>query len=164
VAFYAALFSVGLALLGGAYFKGAASRNPEIAEYQAAIKASEKLALEAEARAKETAARVVVEYRDRVKVIREREPAEIQLVESAKRETDPACMLPPSFIRLWNGEPAPGGEAGENPRGVDEGARPLADLPEQTRLARKAFDENLALVEGWQRMAHENGWEIVKSQ
>ena len=65
-------FSVG-------YGKGSASRNSEIAEYQAAIEVSKRLAADAERKASEASARVVVEYRDRVSGATMTVPTERQL-------------------------------------------------------------------------------------
>src|SRR5574343_1440637 len=104
----ASLFGVWSIALGAvAYSKGSASRNSEIAEYQAAIEVSKRLAADAERKASEASARVVVEYRDRVKVIERRVPGELQLIETIRESAN--CPVPPEFIRLWNGGASPDG-------------------------------------------------------
>ena len=144
----------------GAYYKGRDSRADEVAQYQAAIDRANSEAREAELRASKASARVVTEYRDRIKVIREQAPSRIELVEVVKREVDSDCMLPPSFIRLWDGEPS-SSAPGENPERVDGASRSLADLPEQIRKAREAHEINSARLSAWQSLATQNGWEIV---
>lgn len=137
----------------GTYFKGRSdgseSRNGEIAEYQAAIATSERLALEAEARAKETAARVVVEYRDRVKVIREPVPGETQLIEVI-RETPGLCAAPPAF-RLLHDSAASGSALPDDPARVDAAPVPIEAIAqtvtENYRIARENAERLEALQE-----------------
>ncbi len=139
-----------------AYGKGANSRNPEIAALSAAIETSKRLAAEAEERAAQTAAKVVTVYKDRVKVIREVKPAEIQLVERVVRESDPNCILPPAMRELWDGAAAPGGEAPKDSAGTAGAPVTVAELAAGVSEARRRFEENAARLEALQ--------EIVKSQ
>jgi len=139
-----------------AYSKGSASRNPEISELQAAIKASEVLAAEASDRAAKASARVVTVYKDRIKTIREVTPGEIQVVERVIREADPSCVLPPSFERLWDGKPASGGAEAGSSSGVDGAPVTVAELAEGVAEAKRRFDENAARLEALQ--------ELVRSQ
>ena len=112
------------------YTKGSASRNTEIAEYQAAIKASEILAKEADERAQVVSERVVIQYRDRVRVIKEREPGEIQLVEVIRRENLPD--LSPSF-RLLHDSAASGSKAPEGGPGANDPPVPVEVVAETIR-------------------------------
>lgn len=130
------------------YTKGSASRNSEIAKYQAAIKASEKLAQEADERAAKVSATVVTEYRDRVKVIREYQPA--QIIERVVREADPSCVLPPSYRELWDGTTAPGSSTAESPARVDGPPVTVAELAAGTAEAKRRFAENSARLESLQ--------------
>lgn len=109
------------------YSKGSASRNGEIAELSAAIQTAQALAAEADERAKTVSERVVIEYRDRVKVIKEKEPGEIQLVEVIRAEANPP--LSPSF-RLLHDSAATGSQAAESPGGTDAAPVPVADAAE----------------------------------
>lgn len=139
-----------------AYSKGSASRNPEISELQAAIKASEVLAAEASDRAAKASARVVTVYKDRIKTIREVTPGEIQFVDRVIREADPSCVLPPSYRVLWDNGPAAGSKAPEGSAGTDGPPVTVAELTEATVEARRRFDENSARLEALQ--------ELIKSQ
>lgn len=127
----------------GSYYKGRESRSDEIAELTAAIETSRKLAEDAEARANAASARVVVEYRDRVKTITERLPGEIQLVEVI-RETPGLCPLPPIWRRVWDGGAAPDRADVEAASGIDGAPVPVADAAAAVIEARKRFDENAA--------------------
>lgn len=137
------------------YVKGSASRNDEIAELQGAIRAAEVLAKDAEERAESASARVVVEYRDRVKTITERLPGEIQLVEVIRNDAS-LCPLSGAFRVLWDGGSAPNGADAQAPGGVDAAPVPVADLAETVSEARKRFDENAARLAALQ--------EIIRSQ
>ena len=124
----AVVAAIAIALAGMVgYAKGAASRNPEIAELRGAILAAESLARESEERAKAVSERVVVQYRDRVRTITEQRPAEIQLVEVIRAESNPP--LSPSF-RLLHDSAATGSQAAENPGGTDAAPVPVADAAE----------------------------------
>lgn len=151
----AALFVAWSIFLGvGSYYKGRDSRTPEIAEYQAAIKASEKLAQEAEDRAAKTAAQVVTKYVDRVKVIREKVPGEIQLIETIRESSN--CPVPVEFVRLWDGTASPDSKAPQDSGGVDGAPVTLAEVAEAAAEARRRFEINSARLEALQ--------EIIKSQ
>ena len=144
-AFAAALFIAWSAFLGiTSYHKGRDSRTPEVAEYQAAIKASEVLAREATDRAEKATARVVTEYRDRVKVIREVTPGEIQLVEVVKQST---CELPNAW-RVLHDSAASGGGAAESPGGTVSPADAIETVTDNYRIAR----ENSARLEALQTL------------
>ena len=138
-------FSVG-------YGKGSASRNGEIAEYQAAIEVSQRLAADAERKAAETSAKVVVEYRDRVKVIRESAPPP-QIIEVIKHETPAGCVAPGAFRLLHDsaasGSPIPESAAGTDaaPVEIDAIARTVA---ENYRIA----NENAARLEALQSLVN----------
>ena len=127
----AVVAAIAIALAGVVgYAKGAASRNPEIAELRGAILAAETLAKEAEDRAKAVSERVVIQYRDRVRTITEQRPAEIQLVEVIRAESNPP--LSPSF-RVLHDAAASGSQAAENPGGTDAAPVPVADAAETIR-------------------------------
>lgn len=155
---YAAIFSIGLAIVVGVYFKGRAdgseSRNHEIAAYQASIAASKAAAEEALEKAAKTAATVVTEFRDRVKVIKEREPAEIQLVEVIRAQTPDSCLLPPAWRELWDGTDsrASGGPQAENPGGTDAAPVGVAEAAATAAEARRRFEQNKAQLESIQRI------------
>ena len=124
----AVIFAVSIMGAGAiGYSKGSASRNPEIAELSAAIQTAQALAAEADERAKAVSERVVIEYRDRVRTITEQRPAEIQLVEVIRAESNPP--LSPSF-RLLHDAAATGSQAAENPGGTDAAPVPVADVAE----------------------------------
>lgn len=142
------VWSIGLGVIS--YYKGRDSRSDEVAEYQAAIKASEALAAEAAERADKAAARVVVEYRDRVKVIEKRVPGEIQLIETIRETSN--CPVPDALVELWNGEPSPGGAAVNGAPGVDGTPITLAEVAEAAAEARRRFDKNAAKLESIQRL------------
>ena len=133
-----------IAAFGIGYGKGSASRNSEIAEYQAAIKASEIVAKEAADRADKATARVVTEYRDRVKVIREVTPGEIQLVEVVKQST---CELPDAW-RVLHDSAASGGGSAESAGGTVSPADAIETVTENYRIAR----ENAARLEAIQSL------------
>ncbi len=146
----AALLAVAVAISGSiGDSKGAASRNPEIVELQAAIEASKKIAAEWEATAAAKAAKVVTVYKDRVKVIREEVPGDTQIIEVIKR--DSTCLAPPAF-RVLHDRAASGGPAVENPAGTDAAAVPIEDIAatvaENYRIAR----ENAARLEALQAL------------
>jgi hypothetical protein len=130
------------------YSKGAASRNDEIASLQAAIETSNRLAAEAEDRAAKVSERVVVEYKDRVRVIREQAPASVELVEVI-RESPGNCLLPAEFVRVWNGPPSGSAEA-QPPAGTDGSAITLADAAAVAAEARERFEVNAARLEALQ--------------
>jgi len=144
----------------GAYYKGRDSRADEVAQYQAAIDRANSEAREAELRASKTSAKVVTEYRDRVRTVTERAPAEIQLVEVI-RETPGLCPLPPVWRRVWAGAGNSAGAETENPGGVDEAPAAVADAAEAVRQAREAHEINSARLSAWQSLATQNGWEIA---
>lgn len=147
----AALWIASAIFIGSAYYaKGSASRNSEIAEYQAAIAISEKLAREAEARAKEVAARVVVEYRDRVKVIREPVPGETQLIEVI-RETPGLCAAPPA-VRLLHDSAASGSALPDDPARTDAAPVPIETLAQTVVDNYRIARENAARLEALQEI------------
>lgn len=152
--FYASLGAIFLCatILSGAvgYSKGAASRNDEIASLQAAIETSNRLAADAEARAAKVSERVVVEYKDRVRVIREQAPASVELVEVI-RESPGNCLLPAEFVRLWNGPASPGGAGNQASPGTDGSPLTLADAAAVAAEARERFEINAARLEALQR-------------
>ena len=137
-----------------AYYKGRDSRSSEVAEYQAAIKASEIAAREATDRAEKAAAKVVVEYRDRVKVIEKRLPGEIQLIETIRETSN--CPVPDALVELWNGGTSPDGQDAKGSGGVDGAPVTLAEVAEAAAEAKRRFEVNAARLEALQ--------EIVKSQ
>lgn len=134
-------FSVG-------YGKGSASRNGEIASLTAAIEVSKSLAAEAERKAAEASAKVVVEYRDRIKTIREVVPGEIQLVEVVKASN---CELPGAW-RVLHDSAASGSPAPQDTGGTVSPADAIETVTENYRIAR----ENAARLEALQS--------LVKSQ
>ena len=150
----AALFVAWSIFLGvGSYYKGRDSRTPEIAEYQAAIKASEKLAQEADERAKQVSEKVVTVYKDRVKVIREKVPGETQYIEVIKR--DSTCAAPPAF-RLLHDSAASGSQATQDSTGTDAAPVPLEVIAETVAENYRIARETAARLEALQ--------EIIKSQ
>lgn len=150
----AALFAVGLAISGAiGYSKGAASRNPEIVALTAAIEASKRIAAEWEDSAAKTAAKVVTVYKDRVKVIREEVPGDVQLVEVIKR--DSTCLAPPSF-RVLHDRAATGRQDAESPTGTDAAAVPLEDIAATVAENYRTARETAARLEALQ--------EIIRSQ
>ena len=138
-------FSVG-------YGKGSASRNGEVAELTAAIEVSKRLAADAERKASEASARVVVEYRDRVKVIEKRVPGEIQLIETIRESAN--CPVPPEFIRLWNGGASPDGQGAQGASGVNGAPVTLAEVAEVAAEARRRFEVNAARLEALQSLVN----------
>ena len=112
------------------YSKGSLSRNAEVAEYQAAIKASEILVKEAEERTAKVVEVEVIKYRDRVKIITEKQPGEIQLVEVIKRESLPD--LSPSF-RLLHDSAASGSKPPEGGPGANDPPVPVEVVAETIR-------------------------------
>lgn len=116
-----------------AYYKGRDSRTSEVAEYQAAIKASERLAAEAKERAAETAAKVVTVYKDRIKTIREVVPGEIQLVEVVKASN---CELPGAW-RVLHDSAASGSAPAQDSAGTVSPADAIETVTENYRIARE---------------------------
>ena len=116
-----------------AYYKGRDSRSNEVAEYQAAIKASEAAAREATDRAEKASAKVVVEYRDRIKTIREVVPGEIQLVEVVKESN---CELPGAW-RVLHDSAASGSAPAEDSAGTVSPADAIETVTENYRIARE---------------------------
>ena len=146
----AALFVAWSIFLGiGSYYKGRDSRSGEIAEYQAAIKASEKLAQEADERAAKVSAQVVTKYVDRVKVIREKVPGETQYIEVIKR--DSTCAAPPAF-RLLHDSAASGSQAPQDSTGTVSASIAAQTVAENYRIAR----ENAARLEALQALVKES--------
>ena len=156
--FYGLAGALFLAAVVGAfsigYGKGSASRNGEIAEYQAAIEVSKRLAADAERKAAEASARVVVEYRDRVKVIEKRVPGEIQLIETIRESAN--CPVPPELVQLWNGGASPDSQDAQGSSGVNGAPVTLAEVAEAAAEAKRRFEVNAARLEALQ--------EVVKSQ
>lgn len=156
--FYALAISVVLAAVvsafGIGYGKGSASRNHEIAEYQAAIEVSKRLAADAERKAAEASARVITVYQDRVKVIEKRVPGELQLIETIRESAN--CPVPPELVQLWNGGASPDGQDAQGASGVNGAPVTLAEVAETAAEARRRFEVNAARLEALQ--------EIVKSQ
>ena len=138
------------------YTKGSASRNTEIAQYQAAIETSYALAKAAEERNAKVVERVVTVYKDRVKTITERAPAEIQLIEVIKRETPDTCLLPPAYRELWDGKPAEGSSTAQGSSGANGAPVTVADAAATAAEARKRFELNAAKLAALQ--------EIIRSQ
>ena len=156
--FYGLADALFLAAVVGAfsigYGKGSASRNGEIAEYQAAIEVSKRLAADAERKASEASARVVVEYRDRVRVIEKRVPGEIQLIETIRESAN--CPVPPELVQLWNGGSSPDSQDAQGSSGVNAAPVTLAEVAEAAAEARRRFEVNAARLEALQS--------LVKSQ
>lgn len=147
--FFAALAVVWSIFLGvTAYHKGRDSRGDEVASYQAAIKASEIVAKEAADRADKAAAREVIVYRDKIKVIEKRIPGEVQLIETIRETSN--CPVPPEFVSLWNGEPAPGSSEAQPASGANGTPFTLAEVAEAAAEARRRFEKNAAKVEALQ--------------
>ena len=147
----AAIFVAWSAFLGiTSYHKGRDSRTPEIASYQAAIKASEVLAREAEERASKAAAREVIVYRDKIKVIEKRIPGEVQLIETIRETSN--CPVPAEFVQLWNGEPAADGANPQGSGGTDAAPLTLAEVAETAAEARRRFEVNAARLEAIQNL------------
>ena len=150
--FYGLAGAIFLAAVVGAFSigfgKGSASRNGEIASLSAAIEVSKRLAAEAERKASEASARVVVEYRDRIKTIREVTPGEIQLVEVVKESN---CELPGAW-RVLHDSAAAGSAPAQDSAGTVSPADAIETVTENYRIAR----ENAARLEALQS--------IVKSQ
>lgn len=150
--FYGLAGAIFLAAVVGAFSigfgKGSASRNGEIASLSAAIEVSKRLAAEAERKASEASARVVVEYRDRIKTIREVTPGEIQLVEVVKESN---CELPGAW-RVLHDSAASGSAPAQDSAGTVSPADAIETVTENYRIAR----ENAARLEALQS--------IVKSQ
>ena len=150
--FYGLAGAIFLAAVVGAFSigfgKGSASRNGEIASLSAAIEVSKRLAAEAERKASEASARVVVEYRDRIKTIREVTPGEIQLVEVVKESN---CELPGAW-RVLHDSAASGSPAPQDTGGTVSPADAIETVTENYRIAR----ETAARLEALQ--------ELVKSQ
>ena len=138
-------FSVG-------YGKGSASRNGEIASLTAAIEVSKSLAAEAERKAAEASAKVVVEYRDRVKVIEKRVPGEIQLIETIRETSN--CPVPDALVELWNGGASPDGKDAQGSSGVDAAPVTLAEVAEAAAEARRRFEVNAARLEALQSLVN----------
>ena len=138
-------FSVG-------YGKGSASRNSEIAEYQAAIEVSKRLAADAERKASEASARVVVEYRGRVRVIEKRVPGEIQLIETIRETSN--CPVPSELVQLWNGGASPDGQDAQGASGVNGAPVTLAEVAEVAAEARRRFEVNAARLEALQSLVN----------
>ena len=129
-----------------AYYKGRDSRNPEIAEYQAAIEVSKREAAAAEKRAAETSAQVVTVYKDRIKTIREVVPGEIQLVEVVKQSN---CELPGAW-RVLHDSAASGSPAPQDTGGTVSPADAIETVTENYRIAR----ENTARLEALQSLVN----------
>ena len=132
--------------------KGSASRNSEIAEYQAAIKASERIAAEADRKAAETSAKVVTVYQDRVKVIEKRVPGEIQLIETIRETSN--CPVPDALVELWNGGTTPDGQDAKGSGGVDGAPVTLAEVAEAAAEAKRRFEVNAARLEALQSLVN----------
>jgi hypothetical protein len=135
------------------YSKGSISRNQEVAEYQAAIKASEILAAEAEARNAKVVEVEVIKYRDRIKVITQKEPGEIQLVEVIRAEANPP--LSPAF-RLLHDSAASGIKAPEGGPGANDPPVPVEVVAETIRQNYAACRTDQAKLAALQ--------EIIRSQ
>jgi hypothetical protein len=112
------------------YSKGSASRNQEIAEQGAALTTSRMLAKAAEARNAKVVEREVIIYKDRVRVIKEKEPGEIQLVEVIRRESLPD--LSPTF-RLLHDSAASGSRPPESGPGANDPPVPVEVVAETIR-------------------------------
>ena len=135
-----------------AYYKGRDSRSNEVAEYQAAIKASERIAAEADRKAAETSAKVVTVYQDRVKVIEKRVPGEIQLIETIRETSN--CPVPDALVELWNGGASPDGKDAQGSSGVDAAPVTLAEVAEAAAEARRRFEVNAARLEALQSLVN----------
>lgn len=154
--FYGLAGALFLAAVVGAFSigfgKGSASRNGEIAEYQAAIEVSKRLAADAERKASEASGRVVVEYRDRVKVIEKRVPGEIQLIETIRESAN--CPVPPELVQLWNGGSSPDSQDAQGASGVNGAPVTLAEVAEAAAEARRRFEVNAARLEALQSLVN----------
>ena len=148
--FYGLAGAIFLAAVVGAFSigfgKGSASRNGEIASLSAAIEVSKRLAAEAERKASEASARVVVEYRDRIKTIREVTPGEIQLVEVVKESN---CELPGAW-RVLHDSAASGSAPAQDSAGTVSPADAIETVTENYRIAR----ENAARLEALQSLVN----------
>lgn len=92
--------------------------------------------------------RIRIEYRDRIKVIREEAPAKI--IERVVRESGNCPSLPSSFACLWNGTAASDGSCPEGSAGATV---TVAQLAEATAEARRRFLENQAQLDAFQQWA-----------
>lgn len=147
-----------LAVIGAAgvkgYLYGRESRESEITDLRVAINTSRAEADRAEKRARETAAQVSIEYRDRIVRIREAAPPP-QIIERVVREASTATdcsIVPPSFVCLWNGT-ASGGVCAEGAPGTTVTVKELA---EATSIARERFLANQAQLDALQSLLKEH--------
>lgn len=131
------------------FTKGRDSRSDEVASYQAAIAVSEKLAADAEDRAAKVRATVVTEYRDRVKVIREKVPGETQYIEVIKRES--TCDAPGAF-RVLHDSAASGSNETQGAAGTDAAPVPLEVVAETIAENYRISRETAARLEALQTL------------
>jgi hypothetical protein len=146
---------IALGAFGGTYLKGrwdgAASRNPEIVQYQVAIAQHERIALEAQERANKASASVVVKWRERVKTIEVEKEAAPRLIEVIRDKTPADCVLPAEYRRLWNGSKnAPDGTAAQDSARANDAPVAVADAARAAAEARQAFEVNKAKLEAIQ--------------
>ena len=155
--FIAVIIAIALAFAGSfGYRKGVDSRTPEIARLTAAIETSKQLAADAESRAKIAGERISVKYRDRVKVITERVPAETRLVEVIRRETNPDCTLSGSYRQLWDGTAPAGDTPAGNPSGTIAAPVAVAEAAATAAEARRRFEQNAAQLTAIQDLIGNN--------
>ena len=107
-----------VALVAGAGFKGylygRESRESEVISLQTAIASAEAVARDAEERGKRAAAKAKADYAAKAKVIRIEAENTGPIIEVIRRESAD-CVVPPSFVGLWNGAPT-GSEVGHTGR------------------------------------------------
>lgn len=100
------------------------------------------------AEAEKAGDRVRVEYRDRIKVIREKAPPP-EIIERVMVEAADCPFVPPSLVCIWNGTAADGA-CPESPAGA---AVTVAELAEAAAEARRRFLENQAQLDAFQQWA-----------
>lgn len=155
---YVVALIAALAIVTGAYFKGhsagSESRNGEIVALRASISAAQILAQEAEDKAAAASARTVIEYRERVKTIREVVPGETQIIETI-RDTPDLCAAPPLF-RLLHNSAATGSELPNAATGIDAAPVPLEDIAATVADNYRIARENAARLESLQSLIRES--------
>lgn len=124
----------------------------EVADLRLAIQRSGEEVNRYRAEAEKAGDRIRVEYRDRIKVIREKAPPP-EIIERIVHEARDCPVVPPSLVCVWNGT--------ASDRLCAEGAAGAAvtvkELAEATALARARFLENQAQLDALQRFVKEIG-------
>lgn len=116
-----ALVLLSVAMMGFGYIKGASH---EAAKWEAAQAEAARKAAAIQVRQAEATFKVVTQYVDRVKVVREKGADIIKDVPAyVTHEADAACVLPRGFVRLHdaaaaNEIPSPAGSADASPSGI----------------------------------------------